>query len=324
MRQVVRRVTSADVAREAGVSRTTVSFVLNDRPGHTIPEATRERVLEAARRLDYRPHASARALASGHSGIVLLALPDMPVGDGVGRFAEELAAALADRGLTLVTHFAGVDGRSLQDVCAAVDASAVIGLSAFDEATVRALRGVGVRAVVPGDDDVPAMRGVGRLQARHLIERGHRRLGYALPVHPGHLPMARHRLRGVAAACAAASLEPPVAVGVDLEVDAAARAVRRWVSGAVTGVCGFDDETALAVLAGAREAGVAVPDGLAVVGAGDIPGAALALPSLTTVAFDLREAGRRRAEAVAAGLAGRAPAFGSARVGPDLIVRASG
>ncbi|MET9830376.1 LacI family DNA-binding transcriptional regulator [Streptomyces sp. NPDC006385] len=322
MRQVAKRVTSADVAKEAGVSRTTVSFVLNDRPGHAIPEETRERVLEAARRLKYRPHASARALAAGHSDIVLLALPDMPIGDGVSRFAEELAAALADRGLTLVAH-AGADDRSLQDVCAAVDASAVIGLGAFDQATVQALRAAGVKVVIPSDGNAPSMRHVGRLQAEHLIARGHRRLGYAMPTHPSHLPMARHRLQGVTDACAAASLRHPVVIDVELEVVAAERAVRQWTSHSVTGVCAFNDETALAVLAGARVAGVEVPRGLAVVGADDIPTAALSLPPLTTVSFDLREAGRQRAEAVASTLAGRAPAPGAAPVGPELIGRAS-
>ena len=50
-----RRVTSADVAHEAGVSRATVSYVLNDTPHQKIPEHTRRRVLEAAARLGYTP-----------------------------------------------------------------------------------------------------------------------------------------------------------------------------------------------------------------------------------------------------------------------------
>ena len=65
MTRPAKRITSTDVARAAGVSQTTVSFVLNDKPGHSIPEATRLRILEVARQLDYRPHGSARALAAG-------------------------------------------------------------------------------------------------------------------------------------------------------------------------------------------------------------------------------------------------------------------
>ena len=57
-----RRATSADVAREAGVSRATVSYVLNDTPNQKIPEQTREKVLEAARKLAYSPSTAARAL----------------------------------------------------------------------------------------------------------------------------------------------------------------------------------------------------------------------------------------------------------------------
>ncbi|MFJ8048294.1 LacI family DNA-binding transcriptional regulator [Streptomyces luteogriseus] len=323
MRQVGKRVTSADVAQEAGVSRTTVSFVLNDRPGHAIPEETRQRVLEAARRLKYRPHASARALAAGHSDVVLLALPDMPVGAGISRFCEEVATALADRGLTLIAHFARADDQSLQDVCAAVDASAVIGLDAFEQTTVQALHSVGVKVVIPSGGHAPSMRHVGQVQAEHLIGRGHRHLGYAMSTHAGHLPMARHRLQGAADACAAASLEPPVVIGVDLEIAAAEQAVRQWASQSVTGVCGFNDDTALAVLAGAREAGVRVPQDLAVVGADDVPTAALSLPPLTTVSFDLGEAGRHRAETVASALAGHILVSDGVPVAPELIVRSS-
>ncbi len=60
-----RRATSADVAQRAGVSRATVSYVLNDRPGHSISEATREKVLAAADELGYIPPTTALALCGG-------------------------------------------------------------------------------------------------------------------------------------------------------------------------------------------------------------------------------------------------------------------
>ncbi|MFD1276322.1 LacI family DNA-binding transcriptional regulator [Streptomyces kaempferi] len=62
------RVTMSDVARHAGVSQTTVSFVLNDKPGVAIPDETRRRILEAIAELGYRPNAGARALAANRSG----------------------------------------------------------------------------------------------------------------------------------------------------------------------------------------------------------------------------------------------------------------
>ncbi|MFK0287451.1 LacI family DNA-binding transcriptional regulator [Streptomyces sp. NPDC090499] len=66
------RVTLTDVAEASGVSRATVSFVLNDDPRQTISTATRERVLAAARDLGYVPHGIARALREGSSRIVVL------------------------------------------------------------------------------------------------------------------------------------------------------------------------------------------------------------------------------------------------------------
>ena len=323
MGQPAKRVTSADVARLAGVSRTTVSFVLNDRPGWSIPDVTRNRVLEAARRLEYRPRASARALAAGRSDIVLLAVPDLPVGSGISRFIEELAAALAGHGLTLVSHLAGASSRPLPDVCATLEASAVTALESFSEEMAEALYRAGAQVVLPVLDPAPAMREVGRIQAAHLIGRGHQRLGYAVPAELAHVPMAGQRVDGAAIACAAAGIDPPVALEVRLEEASAERAVASWQACSVTGVCAFNDEYALAVLAGARSHGLLVPGDLAIVGADDIPVARLASPPLSTVAFDLHEAVVRRAEAIAAGLQGRAAPLALPAVGPRLIQRES-
>jgi len=128
-----------------------------------------------------------------------------------------------------------------------------------------------------------------------------------MPAHPGLLEMAEDRLEGAVQACAAAGLDPPVVLSTSLEIPVAAAAVGQWTSRSVTGVCAFNDETAIAVLAGLRELGLTAPADLAVIGVDDIPTARLAAPPLTTVTFDLRQAGRRRAEVIMASLAGREP-----------------
>jgi DNA-binding LacI/PurR family transcriptional regulator len=305
MTRPTKRSTSKDVADAAGVSRATVSFVLNNTPGQSIPEETRRRVLEAAERLAYRPHGSARALISGRSDIVLLSIPTLPVQENIGRFIEELTDALAVHGLTLVTYLGGAKSRSLPDVCATTSATVVLGLEPFAPATVKALHEAGAVAVLPrhtGDGAV--MRLIGRLQARHLISRGHRRLGYALPAHSAFGETAGQRLQGVIEACVAADVPPPSTVETPLDVDGAARVVERWAQEGVTGVCAFNDEIALAVLAGMREHGLAAPSGLAVIGADDIPAARLATPPLTTVGVDLAGVGRAFADLVAATLEG--------------------
>jgi len=319
-----KRSTSADVAREAGVSPTTVSYVVNNRPGQSIPEETRRRVLDAVRRLDYHPLASARALAAGRSDLVLLSIPELPIGASISRFVEELAASLAGHGLTLVTHLMAAHGRPLVEVCATLDVSAVLGFVAFDQETVDALHRLGVPVVLPeGVDQSPLMTQVGRMQAEHLIGRGHRRIGYALPDHPGLEPMARERLGGVADACAEAGLPAPVALTASLEIAESARAVTRWREADVTGVCAFHDETAMGVLAGLRHLGLEAPDALAVIGVDDIPTARVAAPPLTTIRLDLREAGRHRAETVIARLAGREPEAVTNSISLHLVQRES-
>lgn len=74
-RRVRRRATRADVATQAGVSKTTVTYVLDDRRDIAIPETTRERVRTAARLLGYQPNAAAQALALGRSRTVTFAFP---------------------------------------------------------------------------------------------------------------------------------------------------------------------------------------------------------------------------------------------------------
>lgn len=319
-----KRVTSTDVARAAGVSRTTVSNVLNDKPGFVIGEQTRARILAAAERLGYRPHASAKRLAAGRSEIVLLSLPDLPIGANVARFAEQFATALAESGLTVVAHLAGVPGRSLPDVCAEIDAAAVVTLTSLDHAGETALRQAGAQVVVMPDDAMDTMHSrIGYLQARHLIERGHRRLGYADPRQIVPRRMADLRFRGAAQACAEEGLEPPVLLNVDLDPADAAEAVTRWTEQSVTGVCAYNDETALAVLAGARENGLDVPADLAIIGCDALPAGRVATPPLSTVTFDLEVAGKHAAHRVLRSLDGHAPDPMGPASDPQLLIRAT-
>ena len=324
MRRPSSRITSTDVAREAGVSQTTVSFVLNDTPGQTIPKETRRRVLDAAKRLDYRPRASARALAAGRSDVVLLALPGLPISANLSRFIEQLAAALAEHGLSLVTHLAEGHGRPLPDLCAAVDASAVISLIPFDEETTEALHRAGAEVVFgAGSRGSAELREIGRLQARHLIDLGHSRLGYALPEQHATQWRVQERLRGVAAACTEQGLAEPLALEVEMDGARAALAADRWIEASVTAVCAYNDETAMAVLAGMHLRGLRAPDDIAVVGVGDTAATRVSIPPLSTVSLDYEETGRELALAVVASLDGAPPTPPESFSHPRLIRRAS-
>ncbi|NUR91796.1 MAG: LacI family DNA-binding transcriptional regulator, partial [Nonomuraea sp.] len=96
--------TSVDVARAAGVSQATVSYVLNDNPHARVGEETRQRVREAAARLGYVPDASARTLRTGRSGIVLVPLPAARTGALAQAMFDAMEEEFRSRGYTLVQY----------------------------------------------------------------------------------------------------------------------------------------------------------------------------------------------------------------------------
>ncbi len=92
------------MARLAGVSRATVSYVLNNTSAVRISEPTRRRVHEAAKELGYVPHAAARSLRAGHSRMVLIPTPNVPVGPLYNQFFNELQWALSRLEYTVVQY----------------------------------------------------------------------------------------------------------------------------------------------------------------------------------------------------------------------------
>jgi DNA-binding LacI/PurR family transcriptional regulator len=313
------RVTSADVARLAGVSRATVSYVLNDSPKQTISSGTRLRVLDAAAQLGYAPSAAARALRTGRSDVVLCLLPDWPIGAEVGAMLGNLSTELARQGLTFVVHPGNREDRPIAEIWKAITPAAVIAWSDFSDGEIAAMRAAGVALVVAllgrsrergrPELEVPQQL-VGRRQAEHLISSGHARVGYAYPDDDRLRIFAEPRLAGVREACRRSQAPGPATETVPLDPGAAADAVRRWHAAGVTGVCAYNDEVALAILSGVRRLGLHAPGDLAVIGVDDIPAARLAAPALTTVTTDQ--------SAVAAYLAATVVAAIDERPGPAV------
>jgi DNA-binding LacI/PurR family transcriptional regulator len=312
------RPTSADVARAAGVSRATVSYVLNDTPHQKIPESTRHRVLEAAAHLDYLPSAAARALRTGRSEVVLLLLPDWPIGPAVADLLETMSAELARAGMTFVAHPRAHVSRPVSEVWRAIAPAAVIAFDELDEQEVDALRTAGVKVVVglltrssQREFEIahPQQR-IGRRQVEHLAGLGHRRVGYASATDPRVRSFVDARVEGARAACAELGLEDLDVRAVPLDPDGAAEAVGAWrtAPSPVTAVCAYNDETGLALLAGLRRLGLAAPEDLAVIGVDDIPVAALSDPPLTTVVADQRAVAEHAVRDIVAALEGRRPA----------------
>lgn len=313
-----KRVTSADVAREAGVARSTVSYVLNDTPNQTIPATTRERVLAAAAKLGYAPSAAARTLRSGRSDVVLCLLPDWPVGHAVATLIQRLTTAFAQHKLTFLVHSNTRAARPLSEVWKSVTPGAVLALDKLSSADATAMRAAGVEVIAalhaPTRHQWHEIRTpenpIGAVQARHLAAT-HQRLGYAYPSDERVGVFAQPRLDGVREVCAELGLPEPDVRTVPLDPAAAAEAVTAWLAEdpPVTGICAFNDEIATAVLAGLTRLGLAAPQDMAVVGVDDLPGSAVAHPPLTTVVQDFTTIAEHYARSVAAALRGeRIPA----------------
>lgn len=289
--------TSADVARLAGVSRATVSYVLNNTSAVRISEPTRVRVREAAEELGYVPHAAARSLRAGHTRIVLLPSGHTPVGPLYSSFLDELQCALRHLDYTVVQYASlGLGADDAARAWAELRPVAVISPGEIELTAqgVELLKRSGARAVITLAPQrvegthalVMDQREIGLCAVRHLLERGHRRIGVVVPTAPGLDLFARPRLAGARKAVAGtdAVVEP---LEMAYEEDSAARLARRWRGLGLDAVFAYNDEYAMLLLRALQDAGVSVPAEAAVIGADDLLLGRLLRPRLTTVRVDM-------------------------------------
>ncbi|MER8004101.1 LacI family DNA-binding transcriptional regulator [Streptomyces sp. NPDC094149] len=298
--------TSADVARLAGVSRATVSYVLNNTSSVRISEPTRRRVHEAAKELGYVPHAAARSLRAGHSRIVLMPAPDVPVGPLYSQFISELQWALGRLDYTVV-QFGSVGLYGDEAVRAWAELRPVAVLvpgRGLGPQGVKVLKGSGARAVVTlGPEPVDGAHAllmdheaVGHCAGSHLHDRGRRRIGVVVPREHGLESFSVPRLKGVRDALhgtTATLTELPLAY----EEDSAARLAARWRDLDLDAVFAYNDEYAMLLMRALQDEGVRIPEEVAVIGADDLMLGRLLRPRLSTVHIEL-PSGRDLAELV--------------------------
>ncbi|MCT9819753.1 LacI family transcriptional regulator [Microbacterium sp. W1N] len=309
-----------DVARLAGVSIKTVSNVINDYP-HIRP-ATRDKVEQAIAELGYTPNLTARNLRSGRSGVITLAVPDL----GLAYFAElaaEVIAAAEGVGLVVTIEQTGGDRNRELDLLRSPRRQSTDGLIfsplGMGQEDVDALR-VPYPLVVLGERifDGPAdhvtMRNVeaARAATEFLIAQGRRRIA-VVGAHQGEvIGSAGLRLRGYREALEAAGIEfDERIIGYTTLWHRAngARTMRELLDRGVPfdAVFGLNDTLALGAMRMLQEAGVRVPDDVAVVGFDDLDEAQYSIPSLTTVDPGRDWIARTAVSTLQARIAGNAP-----------------
>ncbi|MCX7522521.1 LacI family DNA-binding transcriptional regulator [Microbacterium sp. STN6] len=277
------RVTTADVAREAGVSRGTVSYALNGDPDSRLLEATKQKVLDAAERLGYRPSAAARLLGGGRSRTILfLSSTDDAINPLMTAYAEELARELATLGYGLLWQpaFVGLPRPANEMSPAVVITSPTENDPEFAELAT-GFR-VPVVTALPGRDEFIASAAT--IQVEFLLGRGYEALYFARPDGTNDR-MVELRL----AAARRASSAPVHDVPWPGDRAKASRLAARLAGWARVpfAVCAYNDDVALQVLAAAADAGITVPDAFGVIGVDDTFAARYSTPALTSVSSSL-------------------------------------
>ncbi|WP_369029680.1 LacI family DNA-binding transcriptional regulator [Streptomyces adonidis] len=276
------RVTLSDVAKASGVSRATVSFVLNDDPRQTISAATRERVVGAAQELGYVPHGIARALREGSSRIVVLNVDWGMEGNFSRSYVRGLDEELAEHDhILLVRH-----GHSIPEATQKV-------LDTIVPRAVLRLGEVYMQGDEPPEQDWEnGFAANAAMQIGYLAERGHTRIAMAMPDHE--FPLTEARLGFAQEAARRLGLPPLERFVVPGPREAGAAAVETYLAAHadVTALAAFDDDIALRSLTALRDLGRRVPEDVAVIGFDETEYGSLSTPALTTVHIDAEVLGR--------------------------------
>lgn len=308
--------TIADVARRAGVSISTVSRVMS--PGldpHPVRAATAERVRQAARELNFVPSPLARGLAVGRSGLIGLVVPDLtdPHYPQIARGVED-AAREADMAV-LICNTLG-DPLRLSDYvqllyARRVDAIILSGATSLTERDVAPLQRFDVPLVLigrpPRGVTLPHVGIDNQLAARlatwHLIERGAQAIAHLAG--PTQQTTMLDRMDGYRQAMQVAGLQLDI-----IQSDGTPEHGYTQVQGRFglkrkpRAIFAATDRLAIACMAFAIDAGLRVPDDLAIIGFDDIALSDQLRPRLSTVAQPAREMGRRAIELAQRLLAG--------------------
>ena len=286
------RATSLDVARHAGLSRSTVSQVLNGNH-ERFPAETRERVETAAAALGYRPSRAGRALVTGVSDLIVVAVPNVTFGRHLQDAVDRIAAATASRGMSVVVRYAGDDSDATLTAVLDLRPAAIVDLGVFYAPEARRVLEAGGTRIVPDLATINRFSEhpnhlIGRLQADHLLERPGRRLVIASLDDEREDFFGVERRQGVIDAAHDAGHPEPVTISVPLDRARATAALASVVEpGIPIGVCCYNDDVAIAILAAARELGLSVPGDVAVVGVDHTEIGALVTPPLTSIAIDM-------------------------------------
>ncbi len=328
-----------DIAKELGLSVVTVSKVLRNHPD--ISEETRKRVLKRMKELDYQPNLAARSLITGQSWSIGLVVPDL-LHPFFAQVAKAISAEIRNRSYCLLISSSDedpqVEEQEIRQLVARRVDVLLIASARSSPASFKFLEGQqvpyilldrqidGLKANFIGVNDVE----VGLIATRHLIEQGCRRVAH---IRGPEVSTARGRLEGYRQALAEfkGRTLPEQVVSLGSSGD------HRGEKGGYTAtmellhsktrpdaIFCFNDPSALGALRAIEEAGLRIPDDIAVVGCGNLPYGDLLRVPLTSVDQGSENIGKLAATLALQLAASKSrPAPKSHLIPPRIVVRAS-
>ena len=310
-----KKISITDVAKETGLSVTTVSQILNGK-GERFSEKSRKRVLAAKKALGYEPDFFARGLVGKRGNSIGVVIPDI-MNPFFASFVVSVEKAAIPQGLFpqifsingfhenvdyFIRQFLGGTQRGL--ILAAPEASQEIVQKVEDQLHLPMVFMDQATTLISGDsiriDDFHA----GFLVADHLIKRGHRRIALVLPE-----PLTfnlRDRLAGYQHAFDShnVALDPQLIFRATFDPEGGRQAVDQIVKTDATAIIAINDAVASGVYSGLYEHHERVPEACAVVGFDDVSQARFMTPGLTTIAQPIDELGQRAIDMLLAQMAG--------------------
>ncbi|NMB01264.1 MAG: LacI family transcriptional regulator [Firmicutes bacterium] len=313
---MTKRVTIKDVAREAGVSVTTTSYVMNNNPKARISEETARRVREAAKRLHYVPRSSARTMINRESKLIGVIIPQtgsrnklMFANPFYGEFLSAVEHTIREQGYHVLLSGTGPN-QDYSQVAQMRELDGIIILGTYpcdflDEIKETGIPVVLVDAYVDDDNYFHTIgnndRYGGYLATKYLIEKGHQKIAF-ISERLREQGVHEQRFQGYCDALKEANLplKEEYLYTCEVSYDSCYRLapeLKRRNNGE-TAAFVTADIMAMGLINGLTSLGWSIPDDLSVIGFDDVPLATMCLPNITTVRQDITAKGTIAAEVV--------------------------
>lgn len=337
---MLKRVTSKDVAEKAGVSRTTVSLVLNNVRGIQISAETRQRVIDAANELGYVPDATAQALASRRAKAIGLVMTRSPHHIASDTFLPQIMGGMMevvkDHKLRMLLEYVESEHQDYAylELARAKHIDGMILLTPrLDDAGLKKLEQVDVPTVLMGEIEGSNLYSVdvdnqqaAQNAVQYLLELGHTRIACITNAPPTYTS-APYRVHGYRDALLKAGIYPDddLIRYADFTPESGYDQMKSLLASKknFTAVFIASDNVAIGGKAALREAGMQIPEDISLVGFDDIPWAQFADPPLTTVHLQAAELARRACLVLMDLLKGREPETKRQIIDTQLVVRKS-